>query len=234
MNLKDILTPELYAQVQEGIEAYNKDKDDSKKAKFVDLSEGQYVGKGKYDDQTKTLNKQIKDLNDLLKQRDTDIESITKQLTEAQTDAGKLGEVQKSLSDLQSQYAKAQADWEAQTKKQAFDFALKTAVDKMKFSSVAAKRDFLRGASDAGLTLDGETIIGLTDYVEKYRKDDPDAFKAETDTGGQPKPQDGSQGSSGGSPTIPTITLPTGGSGSGKPAGVFDFHFAGVRPVKAQ
>lgn len=233
MNLKDILTPELYEKVQAEISTFNEGKEDSRRVKFVDLSEGQYVGKGKYDDQTKTLNKQIADLNDQLKKRDTDIASITKQLNDAQTDAGKLGDVQKSLSDLQEQYAKAQADWEAQSKKQAFDFALKTAVEKMKFSSGAAKRDFLRGASDAGLTLDGDTIIGLTDYVEKYRKDDPDAFKNEGGTDTPPKPQESSQGGSNCSQSIPTITLPTGGSGSSKPAGVFDFHFSGVRPTKA-
>ena len=221
MKLSDILSAELWTQVETAINAHNeKITDEAKKAKFVDLADGQYVGKGKYDDQVKNLSKQIADLNEQIKQRDTDLQSVNTQLAAAQTDAGKLAELQKSLTELQTTYTKAQQDWQAQTEKQKFDFALRTAADKMHFSSAAARRDFIRGATDAGLKLDGETILGLTDFEKKYREEDPTAFTTET-----PKSDDKQ------TPPPPKVTLPAGQGGTTPTQPLFDFHFAGVRPA---
>ena len=224
IRFSDILTPELTEQVEAAIKAHNDAQtDEAKKVKFVDLSEGQYVGKGKYDDQVKGLNKQITDLNAQLKKRDSDLESVTAQLTAAQTDAGKLAEVQKSLTDLQATYTKAQQDWQAQAEQQRFDFALRTAADKMRFSSQAARKDFIREATAAQLKLDGDTILGLTDFTKKYQEADPSAFKPEETA---PKPDAPAPA------PAPTVVLPA-GQGGQKPAGTtFDFHFAGVRPAK--
>lgn len=50
MKLEELLGAELYAQVKAKIDEANKDEDDKlKHIRYADLSEGEYVGKGKHD-----------------------------------------------------------------------------------------------------------------------------------------------------------------------------------------
>ena len=52
-------------------------------AKFADLSEGEYVSRGKYDDEVAALQSQIENLNGTIGTRDTDLEALKKQLEDA-------------------------------------------------------------------------------------------------------------------------------------------------------
>lgn len=173
----------------------------------------------KFETERGQLQGQITDLQGQITQRDTDLASLNEQLTAAQADAGKLTEAQNSLAALQTKYDTDKKDWEARTAAQAYEFAVKTAAGKLKFSSAAARRDFERGAIDKGLKMEGDKILGFDDYVTAYKTADPGAFVAEQPDppADPPKPQ-------------PTIVLPggkpSGGSGKG-----FDFHFTGVRPA---
>lgn len=172
----------------------------------------------KFDTERGQLQGQITDLQGQITQRDTDLANLNVQLTAAQEDAGKLTEAQNSLTALQNQYNADKQAWEARTAAQAYEFAVKTATGKLKFSSAAARRDFERGAIEKGMKMEGDKILGFDDYVETYKTADPGAFVKESeDPPADPKPG-------------PTIVLPSGKPSGGSGKG-FDFHFTGVRPA---
>ena len=220
MTLKEVLGAELYAQVSAKIDEVNAAQSDkTKHVKFVDLSEGRYVSADKFKDKVDTLTQQVTDLQGQVAKRDTDLSGLQEQLTAAQADAGKLTEAQQALTAMQTKYTDEKKAWEAKSAKQAYEFAVRTEAGKLKFSSAAARRDFVRGAIEAGMKMDGETILGFGDYVAKYREGDPTAFASEEST---PSPAAG--------PTQPTIVLPKGADPGAGQTG-FGFHFTGVRPA---
>lgn len=147
-----------------------------KKLNIVDISGGQYVGRGKFDDQVKARDDQIKDLQGQIAQRDTDTEVLRRQLESAQGDAGKLAEVQKSLNDLQAVYEADAKAWEKKVNDQAYEFAVKEKVGSLSFTSNSAKEAFTAKAIAAGLKLDGGTLMGFDDFTAKYKSEDPGAF----------------------------------------------------------
>lgn len=150
---------------------------------------------------TDTLNEQITALNEQIKQRDADLTAMRDKLTAAQADAGKLTEAQAALSDLQAKYAADQKAWDEQKAAQAYEFAVKSKAGELKFSSNAAKNDFIRSAIEKGMKLDGDTILGFEDFKKAYMDADPTAFVPEEPA----KPS-------------PTITLP--GKSTPAPAGM--------------
>ena len=216
MTLKEVLGDELFAQVEAKINEINaKQTDKAKHVRFADLSEGGYVSLTKYNDKVNSLTQQVTDLQGQITQRDTDLKGLNDQLVAAQADAGQLAEAQKQLSSLQSKYDKDLKAWEAKNTQQAYEYAIRTAVGGLKFSSAAAKRDFERGAIEKGLKMEGDKILGFDDYVSAYKQADPGAFAT------QEVPAAGA----------PQIVLPSGKSSSKNGANGFDFHFTGVRPA---
>ena len=92
MKLEELLEEELYKQVKEKIDAANANEPDKlKHIRYADLSEGEYVSKGKYDTavaekenlagQVKTLNTTINDL----KKNNADNEALQNTITDLQT-----------------------------------------------------------------------------------------------------------------------------------------------------
>ena len=191
------------------------------KLNVANIADGSYVSRAKFDDTTNGLKQQVTDLQGQLSRRDTDMADLSTKLAAAQADAAKLPDAQNALTAMQSKYDADKKDWETKTARQAYEFAVKTEAGKLDFSSAAARRDFIRGAMDAGFKMDGETLLGFTDYVQKYKTDDPTAFKAEAPT--TPTQQEPTQ-----EPTPPTIVLPSSPAPSDK--NVFGFNFHGVRP----
>lgn len=173
--------------------------------------------KGKFDAERTTLQGQISDLQGQVSQRDTDLADLNTKLTAAQADASKLPEAQNALTGLQTKYDTEKQEWEKKSAQQAYEFAVKTEAGKLKFSSTAAQRDFVRGAIEKGMKLEGEKILGFTDYVEAYKKDDPGAFAEE-------KPETPPEGK-------PNIVLPPTGKPPAPDGKGFNFHFTGVRPL---
>ena len=139
-----------------------------------------------------SLTSQINTLNDQIKQRDADLTAMRDKFNAAQADAGKLTEAQTALSDLQAKYAADQKAWDEQKKAQAYEFAVRSKAGEMKFTSNAAKNDFVRSAIEKGMQLDGDKILGFDDFAKAYRDADPSAFVSDEPQ----KPQ-------------PTISLPT-------------------------
>lgn len=162
------------------------------------------------------LQQTIDELSAQITTRDTDLETVRQQLASAQEDAGKYEEAQNAISALQGQYQHDKEAWENERIAQAQEFAIRTAAGRLNFTSGAAQRDFIRGAIEADLKLDGDSLIGFTDYYERYKDADPTAFFEEEPD--EPEPP------------MPTIVEPTGGSAP-KPNETFGFHFSGVRPA---
>lgn len=218
MNLEQLLGDELNAQVQAKIDGYNATQTDaSKRVKFVDLSEGGYVGKDKYDSKVNGLTTQINDLQGQISQRDTDMSNLQEQLTTAQTDATKLADAQNTLTALQSQYAQDKSNWEAKIAAQAYEFKIRELTNGIAFSSNAAKNEFVRNAIAKNFQLEGDKVLGFDDYVATCKQADPNAFA---------KAEEGDDGK-------PSITLGAQGKNPKRDESGFGFSFTGVRPNKA-
>lgn len=191
-----------------------------KGAKFVDLSEGNYVSKDKFDNEVASKDGQITQLNDTIKSRDKDLKDLKAQLKEAGTDAGKLTELEKQFGDLQTQYKTDTENYKNQLNKQAYEFAVKDFANGKKFSSNAAKRDFINSMIAKGLQMEGDKILGADDFVTSYSTDNADAFVVE-----EPKSKEPEQ-------PKPTFAQPTSPNTNNKPTNEgdpFGFNFIGVR-----
>ena len=159
-------------------------------AKFVDLSEGGYVSKRKYEDDLAVKVKEIETLNVTISTRDTDLADLKKKLEEAGTDAEKLNTLTAQFTDLQGKYDAEVKNYKAQLSKQAYEFAAREYANKQNFTSEAARRDFIRELNDAGLKMDKNGILGADDFKKSYAEKNADAFTPETPaTPTAPEPQ---------------------------------------------
>lgn len=153
-------------------------------AKFVDLSEGHYVSKQKFDDEISQRDTRIADLTTTISTRDTDLATLQQTLKDA-GDLEALKMASKDLADLQKKYDKETKAYQAQLSRQAYEFAVKEFANGKTFSSNAAKRDFIQSMLAKNLTLEDGRIIGAEDFVQLYAKDNADAFVKKE----EPKPQ---------------------------------------------
>jgi hypothetical protein len=219
MNLKD-----LFDKAEGGVLTYDQFMAfaQESKAKFVDLSEGKYVDKQKYDDDLSARDTRISTLDTTLKTRDTDLATLRKQLEDAGTDADKLSTLTSDFANLQTKYDRDTKAYEKQLKDQAYKYAVRDFANQQKFTSQAAKRDFIQSMLEKNFTIENDVIVGASDFVTAYTKDNADAFVVDT-----PAP-DGGAGKD-----KPHFVGPT--APQGDPAGTpnpFNFNFVGVRPKK--
>lgn len=134
---------------------------------------------------------EIEGLKAQIAKRDADIEALKKS-------SGDVEAIRAQLGELQGKYT---ADTEALTKQltdQKTAFERKSASDKffnnVQFSSELAKRAAMSEFEKAALELKDGSYVGGKEWLEKLRKDAPDAFKAEEEKkelprfGGSTKP----------------------------------------------
>ena len=185
------------------------------KINAVNLADGAYVSKAKFDDNVNTLKQQVTDLQGQITQRNTDLTDLQAKLTAAQTDAGKLTEAQASFAKLQKQYEADAKAWEAKNQKMAYEYAIKERANAIKFTSAAAKRDFIREASAKEFKIDGDTLLGYEDFRAKYEAENPGAIEvAKAEDEGKKPPK----------------IVPPAETAPGQPdKSLFQFHFSGVR-----
>lgn len=190
------------------------------KAKFVDLSEGGYVDKQKYTDDLAARDTRITTLDDTIKLRDTDLATLRQQLEDAGNDTTKLGELNTKFSELQKQYDKDTKAYQKQLRDQAYKYAVTDFANQQDFTSQAAKRDFISTMLAKNLQMENDTLIGATDFVSAYAKENADAFKPAA-------------------PAEPPASKPHfvdstnhNGSNDGGNTDPFNFNFVGVRPHK--
>ena len=216
MNLKD-----LFDKAEGGVLTYDQlmAAAQESKAKFVDLSEGQYVAKQKYEDDLSARDTRITTLDDTIKTRDTDLANLRQQLEAAGTDATKLATLTADFSNLQSKYDKDTKAYEKQLKDQAYKFAVRDFANQHKFTSAAAKRDFVNTLLAKNLAMENDVIVGATDFVTAYTKDNADAFVVEQPPVHPPVVD---------KPHFVDPTSPQ--SNTAGKTNPFNFNFTGVRP----
>lgn len=159
-------------------------------AKFVDLTEGNYVSKQKYDNEIEQRDNQITTLNETITQRNADLKNLQTTLKEA-GDLEELRTASKNLADLQKKYDKDMKAYKQQLSQQEYEFAVKDFANSKNFTSNAAKRDFIQSMLAKDLKIEDGKIIGAEDFVEIYSKDNADAFvvKQDPEPKTEPKPQ---------------------------------------------
>lgn len=160
--------------------------------KFVDLSEGEYVSKQKYEAEINDKNSEIETLKKSVDDRDKDLAKVQKQLTDAGGDAEKLKELDDSLKNLQKKYDDDTKAYEKKLSEQRREFAIKEHANTKDFTSGAAKRDYIARmleSEDVKLTKKGE-LIGTDEFYKDYSAENEDAFKkAESDLAPAQEPQ---------------------------------------------
>ena len=149
-------------------------------AKFVDLQEGAYVSKRKYEDDLASKAKEVETLNSTIAARDKDLEGLKVKLQEAGTDAEKLQTLNGQFTELQGKYDTDMKNMKAQLSKQAYEFAVREYAGKQNFTSEAAKRDFISQMNGAGLKMDKNGIMGADDFLKTYKEENGTAFVVET------------------------------------------------------
>lgn len=171
-------------------------------AKFVDLTEGQYVSRQKYDDDISTRDTQITTLNTTIQTRDQDLANLQQTLNDA-GDINALKQASQDLASLQQKYDTETKQYQRQLRQQAYEFAVTEYVNGQKFTSKAAKNDFKNQMIAKKLQFEDGKLIGADDFKAMYAQSDPDAFVADTPA---PTP----------APT-PTFVQPTGTPTPAKP-----------------
>lgn len=181
------------------------------KAKFVDLSEGEYVSKQKYTDDIATRDTRIGTLEGNLK-------DIRGKLDAAGADAEALATLKKDFEELKTKYDTDTKTYQEQLRQQSYKYAVNDLASQYKFTSSAAKRDFINSLIAKDLKMDGDKILGATDFIDEYSQENEDAFVKE-DSGTDNKPH------------FSDSTNPPAGS-TGGDVNPFSFNFMGVRPRK--
>lgn len=147
--------------------------------KLADLAGGDYVSKHKYEDDVKSRDTQIKKLSEQIESRNTDLQTLQEKMKEAQNDTAKLDDVTKQLQEFQANYGKMEETYKTQLAKQQYEFAVKEFANEQKFTSAAAKRDFIRNLIDKSLQMEDNKIIGASDYLATYKAENTDAIASE-------------------------------------------------------
>ena len=153
--------------------------------KIGNLTDGAYVSKQKYEDELSARDTRIKALNDTITASDTDLTNLKNTLDGA--DLESLKKASKDLESLQKKYDKDTKQYQEQLSKQAYEFAVKEFANGQKFTSKAAKRDFINSLMAKNLSMENGQIMGATDFVTAYAQENEDAFKTEEKA---PEPQE--------------------------------------------
>ena len=184
--------------------------------KLADLATGKYVSKSKYDDDLAAKDTAITDLKGQIATRDTDLADLKTQLETAGTDnRTKVAELTNQITKLQSDYNTVKSDYEGRLSKQSYEFAVKEYANEKKFTSNAAKRDFINEMIKANLEVKDNQLQNVDEFVAKYVEANADALVVETPA--EPEP-----------PKFVNPTNPT--PAPEENAFINAFQFAGVRP----
>lgn len=216
---------ELFDKAENGALTFEQFQQLAGSAKFIDLSEGAYVSKNKYAEDLQAKDTEIEGLKTTITTRDTDLKDLKKQLKDAGTDADKLSKLSGDLEQLQGKYDVDTKALQQKLEQQAYEFAVREFAGTKKFTSNAAKRDFINSMIAENLKLDKDDssiIVGADDFTTKYSNNNSDAFVVEE---GQPEPPK------------PQFVASTSGDNKGADdttAFMKAFSFTGVRPMPTQ
>ena len=152
-------------------------------------------------DQIKELGVTEEQLDQIMKLHGQAIEGLKKQIGKAETKDAQIADLQSQLAeatktiegfndmDIDS-IKKSAADYKAQAEQKdkemslaRVEFSAREHAGELRFSSKAAKNQYLKDILSAGLKLakDG-TLMGADDFAKKYAETDPDAFRKQEET----------------------------------------------------
>ena len=111
---------ELFDKAENGTLTWEQFQANVGEAKFVDLTEGHYVSKQKYDDELSNRDKRINDLTTKISERDTDLATLQQTLKDV-GDLDALKQASKDLTDLQKRYKDETKAYQEQLSRQAYE-----------------------------------------------------------------------------------------------------------------
>lgn len=158
MSLKELLGDDLYAQVVE--------KAGDQKIDIV--SNGQWFPKERFD----AVNNEKKELKSQLDERDQQLSTLQKQAKGNE-------ELQNAIEQLQEENKKVSEEYQQKLDKQAFDFALESALRDAKAKNIKAVKANL---NVDGLKLSDDKVIGLDEQLAALKESDSYLFISENDS----------------------------------------------------
>lgn len=172
MKLEELLGEELYAQVKAKLDEVNgKEPDKQKHVRYADLSEGEYVGKTKYDSE-------IEKLTDLIAGKDTELTTANNLIAELKKGTKGNEEMQGKITEYEAQVTNLRAEL-AETKLKA---AIKVALLSEKATDIdylTFKLDSKLKESNEKLELDeNDNIKGWKEKLEGLKTQFPMMFEA--------------------------------------------------------
>lgn len=167
MELRELLGDELFSQVDAKIQEHNSGIEDKvQQVRFVDLSEGGYVSKERYQElNTKigALETQLKDANSTIKSyKDMDIEGI-----------------KKSAADWEEKYNTETQKLNKQIEDDRKKFAAERFMDSQKIKSPLSRKAILQDFLAKGLEFKDGSFVGADEYMKTVKEKYPDEFEQE-------------------------------------------------------
>lgn len=162
------------AQFEEALKAHPE-------IKLVNLADGGYVSKSKYDDDIRAKETNINTLTGTIAERDSAISGLRKQLETAGTDAQLLQNLQAQLTTIETQAATDKKNYETALKKEINKGACKDFANGLKFRSKADKEHFISSIIAKNLDMENGKLIGASDYLDWYKTEYADSFVVEED-----------------------------------------------------
>lgn len=165
--LKECLGEELFSQIKDKVDSYNKDNKD-KPIKIANLGEGNYVSKEKFDSketEINNLNEQLKNANDEIKSyKDMDIDSI-----------------KQSATDWEDKYNKLVEAQEVAKKESIRNERTNAFFNDVKFASEMAKAGVIAKFNEKDFKYDEEskTFQGAKEWLEELKKNDSKSFESD-------------------------------------------------------
>lgn len=158
--------------------------------KPVNLADGEYVSKSKYDSESHEKDAAIETLRKTAEQRKTDLTDLKTLLEKAGTDENGIKSTLGKIDELKNQAETDKADFEKRIEKTKREAAVKVFASGIEFTSKTAKKGFIDAylATEPELNDDGEVKNG-EEFLEQFSKDDPYAVKKTDESGedGVPK-----------------------------------------------
>jgi hypothetical protein len=182
MKLEELLGADLYAQVKAKLDEANaKEPDKLKHVRYADLSEGEYVSKGKYDSE-------IEKLNNLLSGKDTELTTANNLIADLKKGTKGNEELQGKITGYETQVADLQ--------KQLQETKVKSAIKVALLSEKAVDVDYLTFKLNEKLKEKGETleldendnIKGWADKLSGLKTQFPTMFESGSKGGDGYKP----------------------------------------------
>lgn len=167
--LKQILGDDLYLQVESKIDSYNSDeKNKSNQIKIVNLSEGKYIGKDKFET------------------KETELNNLKNQLVEANKQINDFKEmdidgIKKAAEDYKKKFEQAQKDAEEKERETQYNSNLDEYMKNLNINDEVHAENLRKQIREKNLPFENGKLIGGDDIVNMYKEKYPNVFKKEED-----------------------------------------------------